>query len=74
MLLLSASPLFGSLGVVGIALGVCVVLLLMVRSSSHSPLEGPPADPVEDLTYRLHHPVKWTATHPLRAIGRKLVR
>jgi hypothetical protein len=33
-----------------------------------------PTDPVEDLTYRLRHPLKWAAAHPLRAMRRKIAR
>jgi hypothetical protein len=32
----------------------------------------PEADPIEDLTYRLRHPLKWSAAHPLKAIRRKI--
>jgi hypothetical protein len=29
-------------------------------------------DPVEDLTERLRHPIRWRLQHPLRTIGRRL--
>jgi hypothetical protein len=33
-----------------------------------------PSDPLEDLTFRLQHPVRHAIAHPLKAIRRRIVR
>lgn len=70
MLLFSVSPLLGSLGILGFALGACFVLLVMVRSARHVPRP----DAIEDLTYRLRHPVQHALAHPWKTIQRKVGR
>jgi hypothetical protein len=72
-MLLSASPVFGSVGVLGIALGVCLVLLFVIRAQ-RAEIESRQSDAIEDMTYRLRHPARWTAAHPFQALRRKLAR
>lgn len=72
-MLLSASPLFGSLGVLGAALGVCIVLLFVIRAQ-RSEIEAHRTDALEDITYRLRHPARWAAAHPFQAVRRKIAR
>lgn len=72
-MLLSASPLFGSFGVLGVALGVCLVLLVVIRAQ-RSEIEARRPDAIDDVTYRLRHPGRWAAAHPFQALRRKLAR
>lgn len=67
-MLLSASPLFGSVGILGAALGVCIVLLFVIRAQ-RSEINAQ-ADALEQMTYRLRHPLAWTLSHPLEAVRR----
>lgn len=72
MLMLSASPLLGSLGIAGLALLACVALLVVIRAQrSESETRS---DHMEDLTFRLRHPWQWRAAHPVQAMKRRIVR
>jgi hypothetical protein len=64
-----STSVFGSFGVLGLALGVCIVLLCVIRAQR---LEV--KDHVDDLTFRLRHPWQWRAAHPVQAIRRRMVR
>jgi hypothetical protein len=63
------SPLFGAFGVLGLALGVCLVLLFVIRAQRLEVRDG-----VDDLTFRLRRPWQWSAAHPLQAMRRKIAR
>lgn len=65
-MLLSASPLFGSLGLLGAALVVCIALLFVIRAQRSEVSER-----VDDLTFRMRHPVQHALAHPFQAMRRK---
>jgi hypothetical protein len=68
-MVMSASPVFGSFGVLSLVVGVCIVLLFVLRAQRAEVNER-----VDALTFRLRHPVQDAFAHPLQAIWRRIAR
>jgi hypothetical protein len=48
--------------------------LALVAIWSQLRTKAPQPEPLEDLTFRLRHPLRWKLSHPLKGIRRKVVR